>query len=86
MLKEITQPSTDPPRKCLPVAAIKGRYRNRPPRRRISCFPKFVDSHITQARREACGNSEPAGFAFLGSYDVSDTERECPRLGTVILV
>ena len=61
-------PSTDPPRKCLPVAALEGRYHIRPPRRRKSFLPEFGDSHVTQARREDGGGGEPAGLAPLGNY------------------
>ena len=60
--------STDPPHKCLPVAALEGRYHNCSPHRRISCSPEFVDSHVTQTRREACGGGEPVGLAPLGNY------------------
>ncbi len=61
-------PSTDPPRKRLPVAPLEGRYHIRPPRRRISCSPKFANNHVTQTRREACGGGEPVGLAPLGNY------------------
>ena len=60
--------STDPPRKRLPVAPLEGRYHIRPPRRRISCSPEFVDSHVTEARREDGGGGEPAGLAPLGNF------------------
>lgn len=71
MLQEITQPSADPPRKCLPVAALKGSYHNRSPRRRISSSHEFVDNHITQSSHEKGGDGEPVGLAPLGSYRIS---------------